>query len=70
MLVPLLSVAALLSAILFSMWSRQNVGLLALAFAYGLGVLGAHMTLRQVMAGFPVPLFLTVLGLTMLFGHA
>jgi di/tricarboxylate transporter len=52
------------------MWSRLNVGLLALVFAYSLGVLGAKMTLRQVMAGFPVPLFLTVLALTLLFGHA
>jgi len=70
MLIPLLSVAALLCAIILSMWSRLNVGLLALVLAYGLGVLGAKMTLRQVMAGFPVPLFLTVLALTLLFGHA
>jgi di/tricarboxylate transporter len=70
MLIPLLSVAALLCAIVLSMWSRLNVGLLALVFAYGLGVLGAKMTLRQVMAGFPVPLLLTVLALTLLFGHA
>ncbi len=70
MLIPLLSVLALLCAILLSMWSRLNVGLLALTFAYGLGVIGAKMTLRQVMAGFPVPLFLTVLALTLLFGQA
>ncbi|HNF96148.1 MAG TPA: SLC13 family permease [Pseudomonadota bacterium] len=70
MLIPLLSVAALLCAIVLSMWSRLNVGLLALAFAYGLGVFGAQMSIRQVMAGFPVPLFLTVLSLTLLFGHA
>ena len=70
MLIPLLSVCALIGAILLSLWSRLNVGLLALALAYLLGVLGAKMTLRQVMAGFPVPLFLTVLALTLLFGHA
>ncbi len=70
MLIPLLSVLALLCAILLSMWSRLNVGLLALTFAYGLGVIGAKMTLRQAAQAFRVPLFLTVLALTLLFGQA
>jgi len=67
---PLLSVAAFLCALLLSVWSRANVGLFALAISYALGVLGAQLTVRQVMAGFPVPMFLTIVSLTFLFGHA
>lgn len=70
MLVPLLSLAALGVAIALSIFSRLNVGLLALGFAYALGILGAGMTVKQVNAGFPVNLLLTLLGLTLLFGHA
>ncbi len=70
MLIPLLSLAALGVAIALSIFSRLNVGLLALGFAYALGILGAGMTVKQVNAGFPVNLLLTLLGLTLLFGHA
>jgi di/tricarboxylate transporter len=70
MLVPLLSVAALLVAIALSIFSRLNVGLLGLGFAYLLGVFGAGMKLREVSAGFPTSLLLTLVGLTLLFGHA
>lgn len=70
MLVPLLSLAALLVAIALSVFSRLNVGLLGLGFAYALGVFGAGMKVREVSAGFPTSLLLTLLGLTLLFGHA
>lgn len=70
MLVPLLSLAALLIAIALSIFSRLNVGLLGLGFAYALGVFGAGMKVREVGAGFPTNLLLTLLGLTLLFGHA
>lgn len=70
MLVPLLSLAALLFAIALSIFSRLNVGLLGLGFAYALGVFGAGMKIREVNAGFPTSLLLTLLGLTLLFGHA
>ena len=48
MLVPLLSLAALLVAIALSVVSRLNVGLLGLGFAYALGVFGAGMKVREV----------------------
>lgn len=70
MLVPLLSVCALLVAIVLSVFSRMNVGFVALAFAYALGVYGLHMRVRDVGALFPANLFLTCVGLTLLFGHA
>ena len=70
MLVPLLSLAALLVAIALSIFSRLNVGLLGLGFAYALGVFGAGMKVREVSSGFPTNLLLTLLGLTLLFGHA
>ena len=70
MLVPLLSLTALLVAIALSVVSRLNVGLLGLGFAYALGVFGAGMKVREVSAGFPTSLLLTLLGLTLLFGHA
>ena len=66
MLVPLLSLAALLVAIALSVFSRLNVGLLGLGFAYALGVFGAGMKVREVSAGFPTSLLLTLLGLTLL----
>ena len=70
MLVPLLSLVALLIAIALSIFSRLNVGLLGLGFAYALGVFGAGMKIRDVNAGFPTSLLLTLIGLTLLFGHA
>ena len=70
MLVPVLSLVALLVAIALSIFSRLNVGLLGLGFAYALGVFGAHMTVREVSAGWPTSLLLTLIGLTLLFGHA
>lgn len=70
MLIPILSLAALGIAIAVSIVSQQNPGLLALLFAYGLGVLGAGLKVREVSAGFPTSLLLTLIGLTLLFGHA
>jgi len=52
------------------MTSRINVGWLALAFAWLIGVYQAGMRPDAVMAGFPVTLFLTLSGVTLLFSIA
>jgi di/tricarboxylate transporter len=67
---PVISLAALVAAILLSCTTRLNVGLLALAFAWIIGVYVGGMTLDQVLSGFPVPLFLTLAGVTLLFTQA
>jgi di/tricarboxylate transporter len=65
-----LSLAALVAAILVSCFTDLNVGILALALAWIVGVYLAGMTLNEVIAGFPVSLFLTLAGVTMLFTQA
>jgi Na+/H+ antiporter NhaD/arsenite permease-like protein len=65
-----LSLVALLVALALSMTSRINVGWLALAFAWLIGVYQAGMRPDAVMSGFPVTLFLTLAGVTLLFSIA
>jgi Na+/H+ antiporter NhaD/arsenite permease-like protein len=64
-----ISLIALAVAILVSCFSRINVGVLSLAFAFSIGLLGG-MRVQEVIAGFPSSLFLTLLGITMLFSQA
>jgi di/tricarboxylate transporter len=64
------SLAALVIAILVSCFTELNVGVLSLALAWIVGVYLAGMTLNQVIAGFPVALFLTLAGVTLLFAQA
>jgi len=59
-----LSLGALVIAILVSCFTELNVGILSLAFAWIVGVYFGGMTLNQVIAGFPVALFLTLAGVT------
>jgi Na+/H+ antiporter NhaD/arsenite permease-like protein len=65
-----LTLGALALAIVLSCTSRLNVGLLALALAWIIGVYFGHLPLREVTAGFPVDLFLTLAGVTLLFSQA
>jgi Na+/H+ antiporter NhaD/arsenite permease-like protein len=65
-----LSLAALVVAILVSCFTDLNVGILALALAWIVGVYLAGMSLNEVLAGFPVNLFLTLSGVTLLFAQA
>lgn len=64
------SLIALLVAIALSVASRLNVGVLALAFAWLIGTYLAGLRPEQVAAGFPSGLFLTLAGVTLLFGLA
>ncbi|MBK7926537.1 MAG: C4-dicarboxylate ABC transporter [Bryobacterales bacterium] len=65
-----ISLAALLAAILLSCFARVNIGILALLLAWAVGVGAAGMTLKQVASGFPIELFLTMTGVTLLFTQA
>jgi di/tricarboxylate transporter len=63
-----LSLLALLVVVAVSLTSRLNVGVLAVALAWAIGVYAAEWKVDQVMAVFPSSLFLTLLGVTLLFG--
>ena len=67
---PWLSLAALVVAIVVSCTTQLNVGVLALALAWIVGVYVGGMRLDDVVAGFPVQLFLTLAGVTLLFTQA
>jgi di/tricarboxylate transporter len=64
------SLIALLAAIALSMLSRINVGLVAIALAWLVGVHFAGLRPDAIMAGFPSSLFLTLVGVTFLFAIA
>jgi di/tricarboxylate transporter len=65
-----MTLAALALAIVLSCTSRLNVGLLAIALAWIIGVYVGDLPLREVTAGFPIDLFLTLAGVTLLFSQA
>lgn len=64
------SLVALLIAIVISITSRVNVGLVAIAFAWVLAVYVADLGAGAVVEGFPSSLFLTLTGVTLLFAAA
>jgi di/tricarboxylate transporter len=64
------SLVALVIAIVLSMVSRINVGLVSIGFAWVIGVYMAGFRPEEVMAGFPVTLFITLVGVTLLFSIA
>jgi di/tricarboxylate transporter len=65
-----LSLSSLVVAILVSCFTDLNVGILSLAFAWIIGVYFGAMPLNDVFSGFPVQLFLTLAGVTLLFSQA
>ena len=65
-----LSLSALLAAIILSCFTRLNVGVVAVAFAWIVGVYFGSMRLEEVVGGFPIQLFLTLAGVTLLFTQA
>jgi di/tricarboxylate transporter len=65
-----LSLASLLVVIAVSMTSRINVGVLAITLAAGVAFLAAGWTANEFAAAFPAPLFLILVGVTLLFGIA
>jgi len=65
-----LSLLALLVAIVLSCTSRINVGVLSAAFAWLIATYAAGWKIDQITAGFPSSLFLTLVGVTLLFALA
>lgn len=65
-----LSLLALLVAIVVSCTTRLNVGVLSIAFAWIVGVYFGGMRFEDVVGAFPVQLFLTLAGVTLLFSQA
>jgi len=65
-----LSLIALLVVIGFSLTSRINVGILAVALAWPIALFAAGWKADALMGVFPSNLFLTLLGVTLLFGIA
>ena len=65
-----ISVGALVLAVTLSCTTAINVGLVALALALTVGVLLGGMTPAAVLDGFPVDLFITLVGVTLLFAIA
>ena len=70
MSLAVLSVAALAAAIVVSCVTTLNVGVLALALAWIIGVYVGGQPVATVMGGFPSQLFLTLTGMTLLFTAA
>lgn len=70
-----ISLGALLVTIVLSCVTRVNPGVVAVVFAWLIGVYigpawGKPMDVKTVAAGFPIELFLTLLGVTLLFAQA
>jgi len=70
-----ISLAALLLVVVVSCTSTVNAGVLSIALAWVLGVyvapaLGTTLTVKQLVAGFPTDLCLSLLGVTLLFAQA
>ena len=63
-----LSLIALLLVVAASLTSRLNVGVLAIALATPVAIVGAGWKPDQIMATFPSSLFLTLTGVTLFFG--
>jgi Na+/H+ antiporter NhaD/arsenite permease-like protein len=65
-----ISLAARLIAVTLSMVTKVNVGVVSLAFAWIVGVYIGGIPINQVIGAFPTQLFLTLVGVTLLFGMA
>ena len=65
-----ISLGALFLAVALSMVSKVNVGVVSLALAWIVGVYIGGMPYSAVIGAFPVPLFITLAGVTLLFGMA
>lgn len=66
----LITLIALALAIVLSCVTRLHIGLISILFAWIIGVYLGGMSLGEVTSGFPVSLFLTLTGVTLLFSQA
>jgi Na+/H+ antiporter NhaD/arsenite permease-like protein len=65
-----ISLLALVAALILSCTTNLNIGVLALATAWLVGVYLGGMRLDDVLGTFPIQLFLTLVGITLLFTQA
>src|SRR5262245_38727805 len=65
-----ITLGALAFAVLLSCTTQLNVGLLSIALAWIIGVYLGGMKLRELTSGFPIDLFLTLVGVSLLFSQA
>ncbi len=65
-----IAIAALVLAVGLSFTTAINVGIVAMAMAWIIGVYMAGMPLEEVLGGFPTPLLVTLVGVTLLFSIA
>jgi di/tricarboxylate transporter len=65
-----ISIAALVLAVAVSCTTAINVGVLSLALAWFVGVYLGGMSINTVLEGFPTPLLVTLIGVTLLFSVA
>ncbi len=65
-----ISIGALVALFALAALRPINIGLLGLAAAFLVGVVAAGLPAKEVLAGFPGDLFVTVIGITYLFGAA
>lgn len=70
MTLEVVSIVILAVMFIIGTWREVNMGLLGFVAAAGLGMLGLGLNLTKSLTGFPVGLFLTLVGLTYLFGFA
>lgn len=65
-----LSLIALIIALVISCLSPKNIGILAIGLAFIVGGLIAKLSASKIIGGFPLSLFMTLAGVTYLFGIA
>lgn len=65
-----LSLLAILLAVVIGFWRDLNVGILAMGLAFLLGSFGAGLTPIQIIAFWPTKLFVTLIGVSLLFSMA
>lgn len=66
----LITLLALALAVILSCFTQLNVGVLCIALAWIIGVYMGNMPFREVIGGFPIEIFLTLTGVTLIFSQA
>jgi len=70
MSIAAISLCALVLALVLSCVTKVNIGFLSITLAWLVGTYLGGIPVAQVVAGFPTPLFLTLVGITLLFAQA
>jgi di/tricarboxylate transporter len=68
--IGLISLLALVLAVVLSCFTQLNVGILSIALAWFIGVYLGGIPLKDILSGFPVDIFLTLTGVTLIFSQA